>query len=211
MALLCFSTSQLANVPLPFLVNPPEAIRNLVTSVVTPRSARPGFFNPSGHTTVGETGLFFLTHFAPGRQWSYYGVTDQVRSMVTNILCQKSDRKKNLVCKTVACLLMLKKHGPWDQGMVTGGLGEKPEHRHPSSIKTSHYWWRTDIGVKIVTFRIVTNTMARNGKGRIQLFNVWHQHQEKKRSWIRPLPFHTIAFAAIQKAPFLTPASVAHQ
>ncbi len=41
-----------------FFFNPPEAIRNLVTPVATPRSVRPGFFNPSGHTTVCQTGVF---------------------------------------------------------------------------------------------------------------------------------------------------------
>ncbi len=38
--------------------NPPEAIRNLVTPLATPRSVRPGFFNTSGHTTVGQIGFF---------------------------------------------------------------------------------------------------------------------------------------------------------
>ncbi len=40
-------------------LNPPEAIRNLATPVATPRSVRPGFFNPSGHTMVCQTGVFF--------------------------------------------------------------------------------------------------------------------------------------------------------
>ncbi len=40
-------------------LNPPEAIRNLVTSLATPRSDRPGFFNSNGHTTVCQTGVFF--------------------------------------------------------------------------------------------------------------------------------------------------------
>ncbi len=56
-------------------VNPPEVIRNLVTPVATPRSVRPSFFNPSGHTTVCQTGFSFLTHFAPSRQRPYHGLT----------------------------------------------------------------------------------------------------------------------------------------
>ncbi len=44
-------------------INPPEAIRNLVTPVATPRSVTPGFFNPSGHTTVCQTGFFFSNTF----------------------------------------------------------------------------------------------------------------------------------------------------
>ncbi len=107
--------------------------------------------------------------------------------------------------------LTLKKHGLWHRGMVTGEPCEKPERRYPSSITTFHYWWRVDAGIKIVTFRIVTNTMAWNGKGWIQLFNVWRRRQVKKRSWIRSLPFHTIVLAAIWKATILTPASIIYQ
>ncbi len=33
-------------------------------------------------------------------------------------------------------------------------LVKKPERRHPSSIKTSRYWWTTDAGLKIVAFQI---------------------------------------------------------
>ncbi len=87
-----------------------------------------------------------------------------------------------------------KKPGLWDRGMATDvkktqsgrpryghcRTGQKPECQRPSSIKTSRYWWRTDAGVKIVTFRIAANTMKRNGRGQIQLFNVWCRHQEKK-------------------------------
>ncbi len=86
--------------------------------------------------------------------------------------------------------LTLKNPGLWHRGMVTGRPGEKPERWHLSSIKTSHYWWRTDAGVKIVTFRIAANTIARNGSGWIQLFNIWRPSQEKK-NWICPLHFAT--------------------
>ncbi len=89
-------------------------------------------------------------------------------------------KKKKTVCETMVWPLMLKNPGLWDRGMVTDGPGGKPEHWHPSSIKTSRYWWRTDAGVKIVTFQIAANTMARNGSGQIQLFNFWRQRQEKK-------------------------------
>ncbi len=58
--------------------------------------------------------------------------------MVTDIVGQKSD-KKNPVCNTVVWTLTLKNPGPGDQGMVTAGPGQKPEHRRPSSIKTSPY------------------------------------------------------------------------
>ncbi len=84
----------------------------------------------------------------------------------------------------------VKKPGPWDRGMVTSRLGEKPERRRPSSIKTSRYWWRTETGVKIVTFRITANMMARNGKGRIQLFNIWRRRQEKKKAEFAPFGPH---------------------
>ncbi len=57
--------------------------------------------------------------------------------------------------------------------MVTGGAGEKPEHRHPSSIKTSPYWWMTDAGIRNGAFLIATNTMARTERERIQGF-FWH-------------------------------------
>ncbi len=63
---------------------------------------------------------------------------------------------------------------------IFGGPGEKPERRHPSSIKISRYWWGTDTGVKIVTFWIAANMMAQNGKWRIQVFNIWCRRQEKK-------------------------------
>ncbi len=42
-------------------INPPEAIWNLVTPVATPRSVRPGFFNPSRHTTVCQISYFSNT------------------------------------------------------------------------------------------------------------------------------------------------------
>ncbi len=58
--------------------------------------------------------------------------------MVTDILGQKSI-KKNRVCETMVWPLMLKKRGPGDRGMVTAGMGQKPERRRPSSIKTSPY------------------------------------------------------------------------
>ncbi len=104
------------------------------------------------------------------------------------------------------------KSGLWDRGKATDvkktwslrpryghwRTGEKPEHWRPSSIKTSHYWWRTDAGVKIVTFQIAANKAAWNGRKWIQLFNVWHPSQEKK-SWIPFLPVCAIVFAAIQK------------
>ncbi len=37
------------------MINPPEAIQNLVTPVATPQSVRPGFCNSSGHATVCQT------------------------------------------------------------------------------------------------------------------------------------------------------------
>ncbi len=124
----------------------------------------------------------------------------------------KKWQKKNPVYETVVWPLTLKKPGPWGRGMVTGRLGEKTECRHPSSIKTSCYWWRMDADIKIVTFWITANTIVQNtGRGAwIQLFNVWRRHQEKK-SWICPLPFHTIVFVVIRKATILRPASVVHQ
>ncbi len=61
----------------PTFFNPPEAIWNLVTPVATSRSVRPGFFNPSGHITVCQTGVFFLTHFASGRRRPYLGLTNR--------------------------------------------------------------------------------------------------------------------------------------
>ncbi len=59
--------------------------------------------------------------------------------MVTDILGQKSDFKKNPNCETMVWPLTLKKPGPGDQGMVTAGLGQKPERWRPLSIKTSPY------------------------------------------------------------------------
>ncbi len=122
----------------------------------------------------------------------------------------KKWQEKNPVYETVVWPLMLKKHGLWDRGMVTGRPGEKPECQRLSSIKTSHYWWRTDTGVKIVTFRIAANTMVQSGRGWIQLFNIWRRRQEKK-SWICHIPFRVIVFAAIWKATILRPASVVYQ
>ncbi len=57
-------------------INPPEAIWNLVTKVATPQSVGPGFFNPVATPWSVRPGFFFLTHFAPGRQRPYHGVTD---------------------------------------------------------------------------------------------------------------------------------------
>ncbi len=150
------------------LFNPPEAIRNLVTPVATPRSVRPGFFHPSGHTTVCQTRFFFFNTFCtrtskaiprshrPGPWYCHW--------------CPMSKKwqKKNPVCETVVWPLTLKKTRcvrPFDE--VTGGLCQKPGRRRPSSIKTSPYWWTTDSDLKIVAFQIAANTMARNGRGRI--------------------------------------------
>ncbi len=58
--------------------NPPEAIRNFVTPLVTPRSDRLGFCNPNDHTTVCQTGVFFLSQFASERQRPYHGLIDRV-------------------------------------------------------------------------------------------------------------------------------------
>ncbi len=58
-------------------INPPEALRNLVTPLATPRSDRPGFFNPNGHTTVCQIRVFLL-QFASERQRPYHGLTDWV-------------------------------------------------------------------------------------------------------------------------------------
>ncbi len=80
----------------------------------------------------------------------------------------------------------VKKPGLWDRGMVTGGPGEKPECWRPSPVKTSCYWWRMDVGVKIVTFRIAANTMAQNGRGRIQLFKS-DTNVKKKKLILPPL------------------------
>ncbi len=57
--------------------NPPEAIWNLVTPLATPRFDRPSFFNPNGHTTVCQTGVFFLSQFASKHQRPYHGLTDR--------------------------------------------------------------------------------------------------------------------------------------
>ncbi len=71
-----------------------------------------------------------------------------------------------------------KKLDLWDRDMASDVKKTRsmrpryPERRCLSFIKTSRYWWRTDAGVKIVTFRIAANTMAWNRKGRIQLFNI---------------------------------------
>ncbi len=131
----------------------------------------------------------------------------RVHGMITDVLGQKSNKKT--ACETVVWPLTLKKRGPGDRGMVTAWPGEKPERRRPSSIKTSPYWWTTDAGVRIVAFRIAANTMARTGRGRIQHFNVWCQHQEKKTKFA---PFCSVpSYAAIQKATILTPVSVVYQ
>ncbi len=60
-------------------VNPPEAIRNLVTPVNTPRSVRPGFFfKPQWpHHGLSDQVFFFLTHFAPGRVKGHTSLTDR--------------------------------------------------------------------------------------------------------------------------------------
>ncbi len=59
-------------------LNPPEAIRNFVTPLATPRSGGPGFCNPNGHTTVCQTVVFFLSQFASERQRPYHGFIDLV-------------------------------------------------------------------------------------------------------------------------------------
>ncbi len=63
-------------------VNPPEAIWNLVTSVATPQSVRPGFFNPSGHTMVCQTGIFSNTFCTPtskaiprSHRWGFFNAS----------------------------------------------------------------------------------------------------------------------------------------
>ncbi len=58
-------------------VNPPEAIRNFVTPLATPGSDRTGFCNLNGHTTVCQTGVFFLSQFASERQKPYHSLTDR--------------------------------------------------------------------------------------------------------------------------------------
>ncbi len=55
-------TSQYSMRKLDMRINLPEAIRNVVTPVATPRSVRPGVF---------------LTHFAPGRQRPYHSLTNR--------------------------------------------------------------------------------------------------------------------------------------
>ncbi len=66
---------------------------------------------------------------------------------------------------------MLKKPSPGDRGMVTAGLGQKPNAgiRHPSKLPLLMDDGRR---IKIVAFRITTNTMVRNGRGRIQFFSL---------------------------------------
>ncbi len=59
-------------------INPPGDIRNFVTLLATPRSDRPGFCNPNGHTTVRQTGVFFLSWFASESQRPYHSLTDRV-------------------------------------------------------------------------------------------------------------------------------------
>ncbi len=61
-------------------------------------------------------------------------------AMVTDILRQKSDRKKKPGLWDCGMATDIKKPSLWDRGMVTGRLGEKPERRRLSSIKTSFYW-----------------------------------------------------------------------
>ncbi len=93
---------------------------------------------------------------------------------------------KKPVCEAVLWLLTLKKPSPRDRGMVTGGPGEKPEHRCLSFIKTSPYWCTTDAGVRIAALRITANTMARTRRERICFFFVIvmsnvRRRQEKKK------------------------------
>ncbi len=133
--------------------------------------------------------VFLKRYYRLGRQWPYHGLTDRARGMVTDILCQKSD-KKTPICETMVWPLTLKKPGLGDRGMVTASPGQKPECWRPSSNKTSPYWWMMDAGVRIGAFWIAVNTMAQTGRRRIQSFFLD----------VRPLPFHAIVFAAIRKA-----------
>ncbi len=139
-----------------------------------PRSVRPGFLK---------------RYFRLECQWPYHGLTDGVRCMVTVILGQKSD-KKYLVCETVVWPLALKKPVPGDRGMVTAGLGQKPEHRHPSSIKTSPYWWMPAASVRIVAFRIAANTIARTGRGEFS-FLTSDADIKKEKKTTKFAPFHS--------------------
>ncbi len=149
-------------------------------SVAIPRFVRPSFLK---------------RYFRLGRQWPYHSLADRVCGMVTDVLGQKSV-KKNPVCETMVWLLPR--------------LGQKPERRRPSSIKTSPYWWTTDVGVRIVAFRIAANAMAQTERGRIQLFNVWRWSQERKKT-TKFAPFHSTPWYASIKATILTPASVVYQ
>ncbi len=103
------------------------------------------------------------------------------------------------------------KTGLRDRGMVTAGSGQKRECWRLLSIKFSFTdGRRTPANCCFPNRRIAANTMARNGRGRIHLFNVWRRCQDKKNLNL-PLPFHVLVFAAMQKATILTPASVFHE
>ncbi len=60
------------------LLNPPEAIRNSVTPLATPRCDRPGFLTPIATPPSVRLGSFFLSPFASERQRPYHGFTDRV-------------------------------------------------------------------------------------------------------------------------------------
>ncbi len=79
--------------------------------------------------------IFFYQFFDPVRQWPHHGLIDRVCGMVTDILGEKSDKKTGLWDCGMAT--DVKKIGPGDRGMVTAGLGQKPERRRPSSIRIS--------------------------------------------------------------------------
>ncbi len=142
------------------------------------------FFNTSGHTTVCQT-VFFCFFLILDLDVNDHNMVSQTNNV-------EKVKEKNTVCETVVWPLTLKKTGPWDRGMVTGGPGEKPEWRRLLFIKTSHYWWRMKAGVKIVTFWIALNTMVRNGKGRIQFFSVWSPCQERQLNSPPSVPRHHI-------------------
>ncbi len=93
----------------------------------------------SDHTSVSQTGVFFIT-FDLGRQWPpYHGPGLWDRGIVIDVPVQNIFKKKNLVWQTVVWPLMswskttfLKKWktpGLWDRGVATGGPGQKPDRK----------------------------------------------------------------------------------
>ncbi len=110
-------------------------------------SQNPFFFNffsvvfdqdVSGHTTVCQT--VFLKDILDCESMT---ISQSHRPGPWNgHWCPRSKKwyKKNPVCETVVWPLTLKKPGPGDWGMVTGGPSEKPECWRPLSIKTFPYW-----------------------------------------------------------------------